>query len=266
MNSTGNIPAGFRVRFAAALLLGLGAAAHAQRVAPAPGQQAIHRSPPSGPLLLAAVRTSLPTHPIAIDARLTARRRNGDIEKILYAGVDLHWGAAPPRATYTIRDRFGEDRERLRITWRDVGQIERAYARGRPLEPAEAPPWFAPIAETDLTWADLSLSFLWWKDAETVGTEEKRGRLCYIVDTRPPAPVEGIARVRLWIDAEIKMILEAQTLDPAGDTTRKLRVKSFKKMDEVWMLKDMDVYHYPSYERTTLEVLDLTLDPRPPSE
>ena len=48
----------------------------------------------------------------------------------------------------------------------------------------------APIEGTDISWMDLSLSFLWWPDAVLSGREDVKGRDCLVVDTFEP---QGIA-------------------------------------------------------------------------
>ena len=68
------------------------------------------------------------------------------------------------------------------------------------------------------------------------------------------------ARVRLWIDEELRMLLQAEGLDAEGDVVRKLWIKSFKKVDDRWMIKDMEVQRYPIRHRTRLSIKEIVAD------
>ena len=50
---------------------------------------------------------------------------------------------------------------------------------------------------TDVTWGDLGLLFLWRQDGRTQRAENLRGRDCYVV----VFPLEGDGMQIVWIDA-----------------------------------------------------------------
>ena len=113
------------------------------------------------------------------------------------------------------------------------------------------------IESTDLTWADLSLSFLWWRGGEIVGTDRAKGRDCYLVDLPAPAwqpTTSGYHHVRLWIDQSLHMLLRAEGFDADNQPLRSLWVRSLKKTDGRWMIKDMEVQAYPPVQRTRLRI------------
>ena len=111
------------------------------------------------------------------------------------------------------------------------------------------------IQETDVTWIDLSLSFLWWRGGQTVGAEKIKGRFCYVVDLPiPEGSAMGLAGVRLWIDPQAHVMMRAAAMDMAGQMMRRLEVKSLKKIDEIWMVKDLEIRSYPSRHKTMLRV------------
>jgi hypothetical protein len=105
---------------------------------------------------------------------------------------------------------------------------------------------------------DLSLSFLWWRGGLVVGVEQVRGRPAIVVDVAPPvdqAP-DPYARVRLWIDEQARILLQAEGYGADGKAVRTLWVKSFKKIDDRWMVKDLEIQQYPAVHRTKLRVND----------
>ena len=116
------------------------------------------------------------------------------------------------------------------------------------------------IQETDVSWMDLSLDFLWWRNARHAGKEALRGRNCYIIEVDAPAGTASrYTRVRLWIDDVLFMLMQARAYSSDGEVIRELWVKSFKKIGDKWMIKDIEIQSYPSVHRTKLAVDDFSV-------
>ncbi|NCC52166.1 MAG: outer membrane lipoprotein-sorting protein [Spartobacteria bacterium] len=254
-------------RFTSGLLMALFISlCPAFRASAQPTIEALRSLDPTAEELLTRVKEALPDTSIALTARMEARTQRGKREKTCKVEMLLDWGRETPAARYTISDAFGQPLERLDITWPEGGQPAFAYFTGKDLDPAEVPVLTEPIDGFDFTWADLSLGFLWWPGGRVSGMEKNRGRLCYVVDI--PAPDEATndyAGVRVWIDPEVNMLLQAEGYDHQGERMRKLQVKSFKKVDELWTIQDIDVTSYPSRHKTILRVQDVEAEP-PPAE
>lgn len=221
---------------------------------------------PDGEQMMMQVRAALPHFPLRVSGELQARDRRGNIVRVNPVEMELDWGAEPPRALYIIRDRFGTETERLHITWRAGKSAEYAYAQGNPPEPEPLADLNRAIDGLNLDWADLSLSFLWWSDPRLIGSERVRGRFCYIVDiTAPEDEVGRYAGVRLWIDPETSLMMQADAYDERNRPVRRLQVKSLRKMDDIWMVQNLDILDHTTRERVTLrvrqvKVLDETFD------
>src|ERR1700736_6611681 len=56
-----------------------------------------------------------------------------------------------------------------------------------------------PVRGTDVTHEDLSLRFIYWKDAKLNGEQRVRAITCSIVDVQPPSRNTAYSTVRLWI-------------------------------------------------------------------
>lgn len=213
------------------------------------------RKLPDARELLAAVLDSLPGEPVAISAQLQSRNAAGGVEQTLRADMTLNWGGRPPSARYTVYDAFGASLEGLHVAWQPDGGRSFAYFTGDPLIGAPVPDLFAPIRDTDLSWSDLSLSYLWWPGGRTVGEERIKGRSCFIVDLpAPPGEAGRCAGVRLWLDPQIRILLQAAAYDAQGRMDRLLEVRSFKKVRGVWVIQDVDVRSFPSRHKTSLRV------------
>ena len=214
--------------------------------------------------LMRDVRAALPDFPVKISGELQARDRRGTIVRVLNLDMQLDWGGFPATAAYLVRDRFGDPLERLRLQWPVMGGLPAAaWAAGE----EELQPLLdlnTSIAGLDLYWADLALTFLWWNNGHVRGQERIRGRYCTIIEL--PAPegqvreegqVPRYAKVRLWVDPETKLLMQADALDQRGRVQRRIQVKSLQKIDDLWMIQNLDMFNYQTRERITLRVRSL---------
>lgn len=209
-------------------------------------------APPADSLLRACV-DALPDIPLLIRGDLVARSRAGSVDRKLLVDMTLDWQADPPTARYTTRDAFGRGLEHLSITWPRGEPVEYRFFSGDPLTAAPIPPLDQPIEGTDISWQDLSLSFLWWPGGKTVGREDVRGRDCWIVDL--PGAAGG---VRAWIDPKIPVLLRAETWDAQGERrVRRMDVKGFKKINGRWVIQNIEVESFPSRHKTVLTIRDV---------
>lgn len=221
---------------------------------------------PDARQLLDSVLKSLPSVPLKIISQLQARTREGKLDRTLNAEMKLNWRASQPTAKYTIRDAFGRDLEGLDVVLNADGSREVRYYKGDPLVSAPPPDLYGPIQDTDVNWTDLSLSFLWWPGGRTVGAEEIKGRFCYIIDLPAPEAEPGAyAGMRLWIDPQIHILLQAAGYDGTGQMVKLLEVKSFKKIRDVWVIQNLDMQSFPSRHKTSLKVksVDVLEDGKP---
>jgi hypothetical protein len=215
------------------------------------------RLPPAQELLDGCIG-ALPDIPLLIKGQLQSKNRDGDIEEKVNVEMLLDWQAVPPAARYTLRDAFGAELEHLAVTWSEDGPPDYRYFTGDPLTAAPVPELSAPVRATDISWMDLSLSFLWWPDGTTVGAEEVRSRACYVVDV--PAPggfFGGCMGARLWIDPQIHIMLRADAFGKDGKVMRRMEVKGFKKINGRWIIQDIEVESLSTKHRTVLRVRDV---------
>ncbi len=217
-------------------------------------------------LLVRRVVQGFPREPLHIRGDFTLRRRRGVVMQEQPFEMTVHWGGDPMQARYAVLDEeSGRPLEEMRLVRRRDAAPEWTYRHGIPLRQAEPPNLFESIRGTDVSWMDLSLSFLWWTGGRLVGEERIRGYPCHIVEI--PAPQhereanEGAnrayAKVRLWIDHENHMLLQAKGYDRDGEPIRRMWVRSLQKIDDRWMIKDMEVQQYPAVHRTKLTIREV---------
>ncbi|MGD9874219.1 MAG: outer membrane lipoprotein-sorting protein [Kiritimatiellia bacterium] len=221
---------------------------------------------PTAQDLLALVRAALPDAPMDVQARYHSKTRRGEIETEGRVDIHTEWGGMIPSAKYVLRDLFGEEQQRFEISWDANGGASISISTGSPPVAVENPDPTAQVAGMDFSWADLSFSFLWWKDARLSGTEKKKGRLCHVVDVIAPDPETGAyAGMRLWIDPEIGLLLQAEGYNRENERIRRMEIKSFKKIEGLWTIQDIDVESFPSRHKTLLRVRDVETE-TPPAE
>lgn len=214
--------------------------------------------------LMREVREAIPNGPMVIEANIRAKERINRPESRLQAQVRMETRGERFQAVYRIHDHFGSSTDELTVTREPDAPPSYQYRRGDPLAGEELPDLSSAIHHTDFTWIDLSLSYLWWPGGDTIGTDRTRGHFCYIVEVAVPADLALDAEVvRLWVEPKRHMLLRAEAYDADRVLVRRLSVESFRKIEDVWFVKDIDVVGYPERTKTTMRVESVSLLPTP---
>ena len=194
---------------------------------------------PSADHILNMVQKKLPSRPLKLTGKLKAKAKNG-FTKSYPVTMELDWHSEPATAHYKIDD------EELTITWEN-NRPSYTFSQAGNKPTSE-------ILGTGFTWADLSFAVLWWPGSRLVGEDRKLNRDTYIIDV----PVPGSENtMRLWVDQYMGMVMEAQTLDASENQLSRLKIKSIKKMDEMWIAKDLELSDKTTGRKTTLTIADL---------
>ncbi|MFC1467932.1 outer membrane lipoprotein-sorting protein [Verrucomicrobiota bacterium] len=207
----------------------------------------------SAEAVLDFARSHLPQAPMQIDGTLYVKAANNFPKNKYPVQMLLEWGKN--RATYSISDRDSDLQQRLTVTFPERGQPGYQFFSGAELAPAAMPDPLSKIGETDISWADLSLSFFWWPNAKLVDYTSKKGRSAYVIDIPAPATEQDLSKVRVWIDMKLGMMIEAAMYGKDGNKQRNMRVVSIKKVQEgFWMVKNIDITRPGTKERTKLQI------------
>lgn len=201
---------------------------------------------PPAPQILAAARAQLPPYPVEMSGVLKQWAANGFMKKALDVEMVLDWSAVPAKAEYKISDPKNEFVQTVKIFWKESG-VEFEFSENG--EKKEIDP-FDQIFDSGVTWIDLTFSFLWNQQAETIGTDKKLGKACYLISIPRP----GGNEMRLWVEKETGRLLGAEEHDSNGKRIKIIKVVSVKKFDDLWMVKDLDIIKPATGERTSLRV------------
>jgi hypothetical protein len=208
--------------------------------------------------ILTACTKVIPTDRLLLKGTLTVRKQRGIVLAEFPYKLMLDWGAKTPCAECLLLDDAGTSLVQRAVMIRPVdkpAQI-RLYS-GPEQKPEESPIYSGRIRGTDMTWMDLTLDFLWWKDVrfdDTPRGECRLGRDCDILVVVPPGPLPGCSAVRLWIDRQWHCLMQVEQLDPQGEPVRRMWVQRVKKVEDRWMIPEMEIETLNSGHRTRLFV------------
>ena len=215
---------------------------------------------PSATEILTQVRGSLPREALLIKGQILSGNRFGKLERTCYIEMFLDFGGDPAIVRYKISDAFGTPLEQMTISMTEGGETEYEYETGNPFKSASAPQPTAAIKNTDVTWNDLSLLFLWRPDGRTAREENLRGRDCYVLEFPGNAVLIENRKSKIenfqvvWIDMQMLVLIQMEELDGLGRLQRRMIVKNIKKISDQWMIKNLEIRAYPSLHHTLIKV------------
>ena len=110
------------------------------------------------------------------------------------------------------------------------------------------------ICNTDVTWSDITLDYLWWDDFSFDGEREGEtvhGQVCAVVVMK-----KGARMVRVWVDRKTGALMQAEEVAD-GKTVRRLWGTRIRKFGERWMANVLEVETVGSGHRTKITVEEL---------
>ena len=148
--------------------------------------------------------------------------------------VRYEFGAPP----MTLQLRLGENDARFEeITDGQAARIKPARYDDR-------------VRDTDITYEDLALRFLYWTRATVRGEQTMVLQKCWIVRVEPTVPGDSqYSKVDLWIGKKNGALMQAEAFGKDGKLARKFKVISGQPIgDGLWILKQMRI-EAPTNER-----------------
>ncbi len=110
------------------------------------------------------------------------------------------------------------------------------------------------LLDTDVTWSDLTMDFLWWDDVtfdEEAESESLQGIMCKVLLLK-----KGNRSFRAWIDRRTGAMIQANEV--RGDrTVREIFCTSLKKFGDRWSPKNIEVGPPGAKYRTKIVVEDV---------
>lgn len=201
-------------------------------------------------LLVAALLICLPALPaqqqkqdatdILRKARFTAALQEGDLEGEL-AGEKSKIPFRMTMADQKIHFLFRDPEQRVTLHLGDDRFLFTEALAGGAEKPLPATRHAENLRGTDITYEDLALRFLFWKDATILEEPVFKGRKAWKIRINNPGSPGPYAVVYAWIDQESAALLRVQGYNQLGHCVKQFEVVSGMKVGDGWMLKEMRV-------------------------
>ena len=110
------------------------------------------------------------------------------------------------------------------------------------------------LLDTDVTWSDLAMDFLWWDDVSfdaDAESESLQGIICKVLLLK-----KGDRAFRAWIDRRTGAMLQAAELRD-GKVVREVFCTSLKKFGDRWSPRNIEVGPPGAKYRTKIVVEDV---------
>ena len=176
--------------------------------------------------ILRAARVNPLGKPIVLDARLRAGEVKVPFQIAVRDGKISYIFDDPPQE---ILLGFGDDSATLE---------ERKGGRTRTVSPAR---FDDSVRGGLLTYEDLALRFLYWKNPTLVGEEKVGPSTAYKIEIPAPPTDTEYGLVRVWVDKDRGSLMKIEGCGRDGKISKKFEVVNVQKIDGQWMLKQMRV-------------------------
>ncbi len=97
------------------------------------------------------------------------------------------------------------------------------------------------INGTDLSFEDLSMRFLYWKNSSIVGEERVSGQKCHIIRLINPGKSGDYRIVYAWVHQKYGAMMKAIGYNAAGQPLKQFQVTNLMKVGKEYTLKRMRV-------------------------
>jgi negative regulator of sigma E activity len=108
------------------------------------------------------------------------------------------------------------------------------------------------VRGTDVTYEDLSLRFLYWRNAHYEGERNVRSVTCSVVLVQPPNRNSEYGSVRIWIAKDRGAMVKAEGFDAAGRLIKRFEVVSIQTIEDKTIFKQIRIERFdPSTAKIT---------------
>jgi hypothetical protein len=207
---------------------------------------------PDANALLAGARVSAAL--IKLDEGLKGAMRKGGrkVDLMLFLqGKDIQFQFSESKGAWEVfHMRIGEDNVGL---WETVNN--------KPVEfPAKK--LTDPIKDTDLTYEDLSLRFLYWPGAVLEGKEDVAGQSCHKIRVNKPKGAAGRYEVvYVWVHEKFGAFMRIRGHDKNGGMLKEFQVEDVMQINgDTWTLRKMQVSTHDPANGRRVSITDVTFD------
>ncbi|MBT8038310.1 MAG: outer membrane lipoprotein-sorting protein [Verrucomicrobiae bacterium] len=100
------------------------------------------------------------------------------------------------------------------------------------------------VLGSDVTYEDLSLRFLYWKDATIIGQEKIKMQHCHKIRLRNPGQDGRYSLVYIWVHQKFGALMQVAGYNRNGQLLKRFHVTELMTVKKVQTLKKMNVETY----------------------
>tara|TARA_B100001093_G_C26707412_1_gene961874 strand:+ start:57 stop:794 length:738 start_codon:yes stop_codon:yes gene_type:complete len=97
------------------------------------------------------------------------------------------------------------------------------------------------IEETDLSYEDLAMRFLYWPGGKIDGLEKVKGQDCWVVRLVNPTQTGRYVQVRVWVHKKSQALMKVVGYDKDGKPLKRFAVTDVMKVGDAYTLRRMRV-------------------------
>jgi hypothetical protein len=155
---------------------------------------------------------------------------------------------------------FSNPPETLRLELTDSGSIlSDADPGGR--QTLSGPKLQQTVRGTDITYEDLSLRFIYWKNAKLNGEQRVRAITCSVVDVQPASRNTAYSTVRLWVAKDRGALIKAEGFDWQGRLVKRFEIISAQQVEGKTIFKQIRIERMNPETGKVVSRTYLELDP-----
>lgn len=188
--------------------------------------------------ILRAARTNPLGQPMVLDAQLRANGRK----------VPFQIAVRDGRISYI----FENPAQEILLGLGDESSTleERKGGHAEPVSPAK---YDDSVRGGLLTYEDLAMRFLYWKNPKLLGEERVGPSMAYKIEIPAPPTATEYGVVRVWVDKNTGALMKIEGYDRKGRLSKNFSVVSVQKIDGQYMLESMRVERIdPETRKVTL--------------
>ena len=204
-------------------------------------------------IILKQVLAQFPKHPLELDGALLIKNKKGFIARTYQFNATVNINTSTPTAKYSFFIPEAKSFLTLETTLQPDGSAKTIFKKGLPAKVCEAPPLDSPILGSDITWENLSLQFLKWTNAVYVASDTVLGLNCSIIKLYPTSYRDTV-HYKIWVANKNHALMRFQEYDADKKVKRTIWIKSLKKIDDGFTVKDLEAESFPAVHRTKIKI------------
>jgi hypothetical protein len=117
------------------------------------------------------------------------------------------------------------------------------------------------VRGTDITYEDLSLRFIYWRNAKLTGEQRVRAITCSIVDVQPSSRNTAYSTVRLWVAKDRGALIKAEGFDWQAKLIKRFEIISGQRVEGKTIFKQIRIEQINPETGKVISRTYLELDP-----